>query len=212
MTAVEYMSSPAMQMLNSAHDKLIFGRRIQVLADHLANALPKGEGHVLDVGCGDGQVAVQLMQRRPELTVSGVDVMVRPETHIPVTRYDGDVLPFEDNAFDHATIVDVLHHTEDPARVLREVARVTRNAIVIKDHLREGFLARSTLRVMDWVGNRGHNVVLPYNYLSRSEWDTAFLQAGCTIDQWVDKLGLYAGWAAWACERKLHFVARLTAN
>lgn len=49
-------------------------------------------------------------------------------------------------------------------------ARVARRGVVIKDHLREGPLAGPTLRLMDWVGNRGHDVRLPYNYLSRRKW------------------------------------------
>ena len=27
---------------------------------------------------------------------------------------------------------------------------------------------------MDWVGNRGHDVRLPYNYLSKAEWNAIF--------------------------------------
>lgn len=197
------------RLLNQVHGALIFGRRVEALADALANAIPHDARRILDLGCGDGQVAVALMQRRPELAVEGVDVLVRPVTHIPVTQYDGTSLPFADQSFDYVTIVDVLHHTDDPASVLTEAARVAQRGVVIKDHLREGVLAGPTLRLMDWVGNRGHDVRLPYNYLDHEEWGHAFARAGLGETQRQVRLGLYPAPLSWFFERKLHFVNRL---
>ncbi|MHB1104354.1 MAG: class I SAM-dependent methyltransferase [Devosia sp.] len=196
-------------LLNAVHNSAVFSRRVRVLAGQLANAVP-GPGRVLDVGSGDGSIAAALMRLRPDLGVEGVDVMLRPKTQIPVTKYDGVTLPFEDQSFDFATIVDVLHHTTDPAAVLTEAARVARQGIVLKDHLLEGFLAGPTLRFMDWVGNRGHDVVLPYNYLSRDSWQKAFQRAGVTPVSSEETLRLYPAPFSWLFDRKLHFVALLT--
>ena len=202
-------SQEGKRLLNAVHGALIFGRRVGALADALAAAIPHGATRVLDLGCGDGQVAKALMQRRPELNIEGVDVFVRPNTHIPVTRYDGETLPFADDLFDCVTIVDVLHHTDEPAKVLTEAARVARGSVVVKDHLREGFAAGPTLRLMDWVGNRGHDVRLPYNYLDAKEWANAFAQAGLAEVSRREKLGLYAVPLNLFFERRLHFVSRL---
>ncbi|MBU1306689.1 MAG: class I SAM-dependent methyltransferase [Alphaproteobacteria bacterium] len=202
------IAQAAKDLLNQVHGALIFGRRVKVLSGALAQALPQS-GQVLDLGCGDGQVAVALMALRPDLRVQGVDVLVRPVTHIPVTPYDGQTLPFADKSFDYVTIVDVLHHTDDPAAVLAEAARVSRRGVVIKDHLRAGFLAAETLRLMDWVGNRGHDVRLPYNYLDQAEWDAAFARAGLAVADLQRALGLYRAPLSWAFDRQLHFVARL---
>lgn len=202
-------ASLAKGLLNRAHDSVIFGRRVKVLSAALATAIPQG-GTVLDLGCGDGQVALGLMALRPDLSVTGVDVLLRPVTHIPVTLYDGQRLPFADGSVDYVTIVDVLHHTDDPAAVLAEARRVARLGVVVKDHLREGFLAGPTLRLMDWVGNRGHDVRLPYNYLDSAQWADAVGRAGLVRTSWNDELGLYAAPLHWAFERKLHFVALLT--
>ena len=195
-------------ILNSVHGRLILARRVQVLAQALAQAIPTG-GRVLDLGCGDGQVALGLMRLRPDIAVEGVDVLVRPVTHIPVTAYDGVTLPFADKSFDYVTIVDVLHHTDDPASVLAEAARVARQGVVVKDHLREGWLAGPVLRLMDWVGNRGHDVRLPYNYLDSAQWAAAEDRAGLGVAERHDRLGLYPAPLSWVFERKLHFVARL---
>ena len=195
-------------LLNAVHGAAVFNRRVRVLAAHLAKAIP-GPGRVLDLGCGDGSVAIALMATRPDLRVEGVDVLVRPETRIPVTRYDGTTLPFEDQSFDYVTIVDVLHHTTDPAAVLAEAARVARKGIVVKDHLLEGVLAGPTLRLMDWVGNRGHGVVLPYNYLTRGGWEEVFAKARLTPVSSRDRLDLYPPPFSWFFDRKFHFVAFL---
>jgi len=195
-----------MALLNAVHHRAVHNRRVRVLSHQLARIIPDG-GRVLDVGCGDGLISREIMNQRPDLEIEGVDVMLRPITHIPASTFDGSVLPFGDDSFDYVTIVDVLHHTMDPVVMLAESRRVARKGVVIKDHLREGLAAGATLRVMDWVGNRGHDVVLPYNYLSRAEWDAAFGRAGLRVAEWRDELGLYPWPARIIFERRLHFVA-----
>lgn len=185
-----------------------YNRRIWVLSRALANAIP-GRGSVLDIGCGDGQLALALMKLRPDLKIEGVDVVARPKTLIPVAQYDGVKLPFADKSFDYVTIVDVLHHTDDPTVVLSEASRVARHGVVIKDHLREGFLAHETLAFMDWCGNIGDGVPLPYNFLSRSEWQGAFFKSRLQSRQTNEKLNIYLPPARWLFDRQLHFVSFL---
>jgi SAM-dependent methyltransferase len=198
----------AKTLLNSVHNSVVFGRRVEVLSRTLAEFIPVG-GTVLDLGCGDGSIARQLMTQRSDLWIEGVDVLIRPKTHIPVTQFDGGPLPFADKSFDYVTIVDVLHHTEDPAAVLAEAVRVARSGVVLKDHLLEGIGAGVTLRLMDWVGNRGHDVVMPYNYLTREHWSEVFGHAGARSVRRSERLGLYPAPLSWAFERQLHFVALL---
>lgn len=198
----------AKNLLNAVHDKAVFQRRARVLSDHIVQSLP-ASGTVLDVGCGNGEIAHAAMQAQPGLRFEGIDVFLRPHVAIPAKAYDGQTIPYQDRSFDWVTIVDVLHHTDDPAAVLGEAARVARKGIVIKDHLREGVGARQVLRFMDWVGNRGHDVRLPYNYLSRAEWNGIFDGLGLSVAAWDEQIGLYPFPANLVFGRSLHFVARL---
>jgi len=195
-------------MLGSAHQRLVYGRRIGVLARHLAELLPRAST-VLDVGSGDGLLARRIMDLRPDVRISGVDVLARPTVHLDVQLFDGVHLPFPASSFDVVMMVDALHHASRQDDLLREMARVTRRRVVIKDHLASGFLAHSTLRFMDWVGNCRHGVALPYSYWSPDRWERGFANAGLRVVEQRERLGLYPWPASLVFERRLHFIAIL---
>jgi SAM-dependent methyltransferase len=186
----------------------VFERRLEVLADHLSRTVDRGH-RVLDLGCGDGRLGARLLELRPDLRLVGGDTLIRLSARIPAFQFDGVHLPLGDEAVDTVILVDVLHHTEDPALLLREASRVASTHVVVKDHLREGFLANPTLRFMDWVGNARYGVALPYNYLDRAQWARCLDEVGLAPEAWEKKLRLYPVPLSWAFDRSLHFVARL---
>lgn len=194
-------------VVGKLHTGLVLTRRANVLAKHMAGLIP-ANARVLDVGCGDGIIDNLIHQLRRDVSISGIDVLVRPSSRIPVESFDGEVIPYADFAFDAAMFIDVLHHTPAPLRLLKEGSRIART-VLIKDHLRDGLLAATTLRFMDWVGNAHHGVALPYNYWSRREWDAAFKQLGLVPARLDVSLGLYPSPASWFFERNLHFIAKL---
>jgi SAM-dependent methyltransferase len=191
------------------HDKFVFGRRVSVLSRHFAEVLPQN-ATVLDVGSGDGQLAVAIMRQRPDVRIEGVDVLVRPATAIPVRQFDGTELPFEDRCYDAVMLCDVIHHIIDPLPLLREVRRVAGSAVAIKDHYCESRLDFATLRFMDWVGNAKHGVALPYNYWPRRQWLETFATLGLTIAEVRERLDIYTPPLELVFGRGLHFVARLS--
>lgn len=197
-----------MSVVERLHHRYVFGRRVEVLSRHLADLLPRG-ARTLDVGCGDGSIDLRVLERRPDLAIDGVDVRVRPTTYIPVQACDGQTLPVATGSYDAVTLVDVLHHSADPGRLLAEAARVARLVVVVKDHYREGLLAGPVLRLMDWVGNAHNGVDLRYGYWTEREWESAFHEAGLVPTELRRHLGLYAWPARVVFERRLHFVARL---
>jgi SAM-dependent methyltransferase len=194
--------------LGQAHEMLVFNRRVRVLVDHIGALVPSG-AQMLDVGTGDGQIAKMIAEKQAGAQVQGIDIMLREKTHIPVTLFDGTTIPFDDNSVDVVTFVDVLHHTDDPQRLISEAARVARRAVIIKDHLSENRLDHAILRLMDWVGNAPHGVVLPYNYAPRADWNRWFGAAELTTDVFDTAIPLYPAPASFVFGRKLHFIARL---
>ncbi len=194
--------------MGSWHRAFVFERRTRVLAEMLAAQIPE-RASVLDIGCGDGAIAGVIAQLRPDISIQGVEFLVRPECKIECRAFDGASLPFPDGSFDVCLFVDVLHHTPDPAILLREAARVSRSFVLLKDHLDENIFDDVTLRFMDWVGNRPHGVVLTYNYQSRRQWAEYFSRCGLAVTTWTTRVPLYPPPVSLVAGRGLHFVSLL---
>ena len=93
---------------------------------------------ILDVACGTGAVALELV-RRFGCSVVGVDqssamlaearrrvVRAGETAHVDLREARAEALPFEDESFDGATFTYLLRYVDDPAATLREIARVVR--------------------------------------------------------------------------------------
>jgi SAM-dependent methyltransferase len=98
------------------------------------------EPSLLDVGCGSGDVPVWIASQlgRP-VSVVGIDIKpLHLQAAPPALRgvvADVHALPFADSRFDVVTASLFLHHFDGPdvARVLRELYRVARRALVVND-------------------------------------------------------------------------------
>lgn len=190
------------------HRHFVRDRRTEVLASHLAELVAQ-KARVLDVGCGDGRLAAELVERRPDLTALGVELIVRRECAIEVHSFDGVSLPFETDSMDAVMLVDVLHHTEDPLRLLKESARVASKQILLKDHFRQGIAAGPTLALMDRIGNAGQGIPMPGNYLTVEQWNDLYSRVPLRMVELRTSLGLYPFPLSAIFERSLHFVASL---
>jgi ubiquinone/menaquinone biosynthesis C-methylase UbiE len=110
------------------------------------------EDRVLDIGTGKGLAAVEMARRGARVTTvdlsekdlrdafllaSGAGVRDRIEFH----RADARALPFGDDSFALATMVNVVHHLEDAPATLAEIARVLApgGRLVISDFTDSGF-------------------------------------------------------------------------
>ena len=87
-----------------------------------------GSERVLDLGCGEGADADWFAQRARSTV--GIDLSEHPRwatlAHpgLSFQTADAQALPFPDAAFDLVFLKDVLHHAQDPSRVLDEAGRV----------------------------------------------------------------------------------------
>lgn len=197
-----------MSFIHQLHGGYVHPRRVQVLADHIARFVAP-DAQVLDIGSGDGLIASEVQRRRPDLHVSGIDVLVRPNPRIPVTPFDGRRIPHADGSFHSVMLVDVLHHTPDPAALLREASRVASSCVILKDHTSDTLFSDPILRFMDRVGNERHGVESLYNYWSSARWRRAFDELGLEVEQWIGEPSLYPWPASWVFGRGLHFIAKL---
>jgi len=201
-----------LKLVSAIHGAWVRGGRVVRLAEAIAELCPRGAAEILDVGCGDGQIAENLSRRLDEgCEIIGLDVMLRDLSAIPVTEYDGRTIPFEDGSFDAVLLVDVLHHTTDAAALLKEAARVARVCVIVKDHVCESGADRRILSFMDWVGNRPSGVALEYNYLSDSDWDDCIASAGLVSQYRTNDVKLYRWPLSMLFHRRMHVLMRLQA-
>ncbi|NLV74309.1 MAG: methionine biosynthesis protein MetW [Chloroflexi bacterium] len=91
---------------------------------------------VLDLGCGDGQLLVELSQQKG-CQVRGIEINARfvaEAIHNGIPVYNGDMLEgmghYRDHSFDVVVLSQTLQQTLDPQAVLREMLRIGERAIV----------------------------------------------------------------------------------
>ena len=98
---------------------------------------PVGEGNVLDVGCGTGEMTARLAAKYPRARFTGIDL---EEPHLERARAlcaefgertrfqtgDALALPFPDEQFDLVVCRHLVQAVPDASRVLSEIRRVLR--------------------------------------------------------------------------------------
>lgn len=124
----------------------------------------------LDVGAGCGQYA-EVMQ-----SMGFQVVCVEPNEKL-IRGYGGvkyvcggDKMPFDDKQFDFSYAINVLHHSDDPVAVVREMGRVSNKVII-------GELNRNNILVQGYI-----KLFMPFD-----DWDEHFSPA------WLDKVVRWAG-------------------
>jgi 2-polyprenyl-3-methyl-5-hydroxy-6-metoxy-1,4-benzoquinol methylase len=148
---------------------------------------------MLDIGSSDGRIAARVAMRLGITDVRGIDVEKQPDAAIAVDVYDGREIPFPDERFDLVTIVDVLHHADDPGAVIRESLRVLRpgGRVVVKDHLRTSRWSGLVLLAMDNMSNFSVHEAANGHYLSAPEWVNVIGGAGGHIETMVTPFAVH---------------------
>ena len=98
----------------------------------MLDGIPPGAQTLLDVGCGRGYFLSRVKEARPELALTGCDV-VDKVAHDEISFVQGSAgkLPFEDNSFDVVTCSHTLEHIIDPSQAVAELKRVAKQVLFV---------------------------------------------------------------------------------
>ncbi len=147
---------------------------------------------VLDIGAAEGWTGGMIKRDAPHRDVHLLDVADFNQTDLPLTLYDGQTFPFEDNSFDTSLLLLILHHCTDPDRVLSEALRVTRKRLIITESVYNFQAGRAMLFVADNIVNglRSHSrMAKGLNFCTTEEWEARFSQMDVSLryKEWISK-------------------------
>jgi ubiquinone/menaquinone biosynthesis C-methylase UbiE len=133
------MSAPYSAVESFVYDRVI-APAVLAMGERIAQELASGVGddaRVLDVGCGGGQLVLDLAARRPGVRVTGLDLsaeqIARAEARADERGLGGRArfvrgsaleLPFDDASFDVVVSVASIKHWPDQLQGLAECVRV----------------------------------------------------------------------------------------
>lgn len=90
---------------------------------------------ILDVGCGRGYLAQQMVQASPGVQVTGLDIFIAPDClpqeNLRFVTGSIEALPFSDRSFDTVVCTHTLEHIPDIEKAVSELRRVTRKRLLI---------------------------------------------------------------------------------
>ena len=181
------------------HQRTSHSTRVRQLARIFSGIMEDGKNvkvKCLDVGCGDMQIAELIAAANAKTIWTCLDIYPLPEDLKSQEKwqkyrsFDGQHIPTEDQSFDYVLLCDVLHHSLDPALVLRECARVGKK-IIVKDHYQYGYFSNLILKWMDRFGNQAYGVHIPGKYFSVDGFSALCRKCGLEIVQQQAGIQLY---------------------
>ena len=146
--------------LNKAKIKL---KRLRVLYSSTSK--------ILDIGSGNGALCYLL--KKEDIDITALDIKDRSVfNEISPVLYNGNKLPFENDAFDVVQIITVLHHIKDPDKIVLEAKRVGKQIIIMED-IYENWIQKWLTFIADSINNWeiiGH----PHSNKTDEQWKAVF--------------------------------------
>lgn len=152
----------------------LFGVNYKKQVAYYIGQLCENNSSILDIGCNDGRVGDMMMKSNPSLSVKGIDIQNNNGCLIEKTLYDGEKIPYPDNSFDIVMANDMLHHTTDIPKILKEMKRVSRKYIIIKDVVIYSKLSHLMISFADYISNVRYGIPCTYNFPDWQTWNKYF--------------------------------------
>lgn len=160
---------------NKTSNKIIynnFKRRAINELNYILSFISKND-KILDIGAGTCNHSEILINKGFDVT--GLDVLnMSFVKEITPIIFDGNKIPFKKDSFDVALLVGVLHHTENPKKMLFEAKRVSKRIIINEDIYRNNFEKHTTFIKDSFVNFQFKNH--PHNNKTDSLWKELFKQ------------------------------------
>lgn len=121
---------------------------------------------VLDLGCGDGALLQKLQQEKNamaygvEISEDGVSKCIEKGLYCYQGDIDEGLSDYKDNSFDYVILNQTLQSTKKPEYVIREIMRISRNAIISFPNF--GYIL--TRMQLLYSGRMPKNSILPYEW------------------------------------------------
>ena len=157
--------------------KKITERAVDLIEDFIEE-----KERIIDIGAGGGWVSDEIQKRKKTKNLL-LDVISLNQTDLPLVLYDGKNIPFDENSFDTALLICVLHHCQDPLRVLEEARRTVKKRIIIIEDIASTPLGKFFLKIKDSFLNIAFSLLacslkevinLPFNFKTIPEWEKTF--------------------------------------
>lgn len=160
-------------------------------AKYLANLIPDNT-KVLDFGCGNMFTSQEILNIKPTLHITGIDVIKDQnlddnfftDKRLSFELLTTKELPFADNSFDVSFALAVLHHTDNPEYYLSELKRVTKPTghIILIEEMYINFFDKIYISGQDWILNKMKNdVPVPLNFRSHKHYLAEFKRQNLEI-------------------------------
>ena len=154
-------------------------KRVRQMVNRIEPFLTEGD-RVLDLGAGMCLYTYELRQKGFQVTP--VDIKNRSiVSSVTPILYDGETLPYPNNAFDTCLLVAVLHHTKNPEKILSETARVSRK-LIVRENIYTNTIQKYYTYCIDSILNkefRGH----PHTNKTDASWKKMFTHLGLRLEK-----------------------------
>jgi ubiquinone/menaquinone biosynthesis C-methylase UbiE len=150
--------------------RFIERKRIEKIAG-LVN--PDDNDRILDVGCGTGDILIEIMKRNNKARLFGIDASAymtkraAQRTREKIIKSVAERLPFENNFFDKVLCSEVLEHVQNMKKSIDEISRVLKPGGVFVISYPDENLINLTKTVINLL--RMEKIVFPGEYMPESD-------------------------------------------